>query len=83
MDLEALKEILAQLSGEEGSLERGRRYETELTAEEVKRIFGEVPASGAVLFAKVKIMQVANFQYLSFVRQLQCLPGGNNKPHQK
>ena len=83
MDLEALKEILTQLSAEGGFLERGRRYETEITAEEVKKIFGEVPPSGAVLFAKVKIMQAADFQYLSFVRQLQCLPGGKDKPHEK
>lgn len=82
MDLEALREILAQVTGEEG-LEPGRRYETKLTAEEVKRILGEVPLPGAVLTAKVKIMQVADFQYLSFVRQLQCLPGGKNKPHEK
>lgn len=82
MDLEALGEIIAQLSGEEG-FEPGRKYETEITEEEVKRIFGEVPPSGAVLWAKVKIMQEADFQHLSLVRQFQCLPGGKNKPHGK
>ena len=82
MDLEALREILAQVTGEEG-FEQGCRYETKLTVEGVKRILGEVPLPGAVLTAKVKIMQAADFQYLSFVRQLQCLLGGKNKPHEK
>lgn len=82
MDLEALGEFLAQIFGEDG-FERGRKDETEITAEEVKRIFGEVPPSGAVLWAKVKLMQAADFQYLSLIGQFQCLPGGKNKPHEK
>ena len=82
MDLEALREILAQVTGEEG-FEPGRRYETKLTAEEVRRIFGEVPPPGAVLGANVKIRQEADYQRLPVVRQLQSLPGGKNKPHEK
>jgi hypothetical protein len=82
MDLEALREIIIQLSAEEG-FEPGRRYETKITAEEVRRIFGELPPSGAVVFAKVKIMHGPDFQRLSLVRQLRCLPGGKDKPHEK
>lgn len=82
MDLEALREILAQLSWEE-VIKAGGRYETKITTEEVRRIFGKLPPSGAVVLAKIKIMHGPDFQRLSLVRQLRCLPGGKDKPHGK
>jgi hypothetical protein len=82
MDLEALKEILDQISGGAG-FERGRNYSVEITEEEAKRILGELPLPGAILAVKVRIMENSDSQYLSLVRKLQFLPGGKDKPHKK
>lgn len=78
MDLEALKEILAQLSGNTG-FERGRSYSVDITAEEVKRIFGEEPPQGAIVGVKLKVSQKADCQDFAFVRRLQSLPGGKKE----
>jgi hypothetical protein len=59
MDLDALREILTQLVGEVG-FERGRSYSTEITAEEVKRVFGEEPPPGAKVGLNGKIWQEAD-----------------------
>lgn len=64
MDLEALQELLAQLSGEDG-FERGRTYSTKISEEEVIRILGELPLPGAVLAVKVSIVENSDSQYLS------------------
>ncbi len=81
MDLEALGEFLFQLSGEEG-FERGRTYTAEISEEEGKRFFGELPLPGATLTVKLKVEENSDSRHLSLVRKLQCLPGGTDKPHE-
>ena len=75
MDLEALGEFLFQLSGEDG-FERGRTYTVEITEEELKRLFGELPPEGATLTVKLHVEGNSSSPHLTLVRKLQCLPGG-------
>jgi hypothetical protein len=82
MDLEALGEFLFQLSGEDG-FERGRTYTAEITEEEGKKFFGELPPQGATLTVKLHVEGNSNSPHLSLVRKLQCLPGGKDKPQER
>jgi hypothetical protein len=82
LDLEALGKFLAQLFGEEG-FERGRIYSVEITEEEGRKFFGELPLPGATITVKLKVEGDSGSQHLSLVRKLQCLPGGKDKPHEK
>jgi len=62
-------------------LERGRSYSVDITAEEVKRIFGAEPPPGAIVSVKVKVKvsQEADCQDSAVVRRLRSLPGGKKE----
>jgi hypothetical protein len=60
-------------------LERGRSYSVDITAEEVKRIFGAEPPPGAIVSVKVKVSQEADCQDSAVVRRLRSLPGGKKE----